>query len=684
MNPYHRKPGMLPKSPSVPDFHGSSRARNFNVEMKRNASPMLPSWVATKESMVPATRTKTNSPERPSNLRVDSTYLDDDGNLSFIDLYGDEVISRKIETNDENDNDNDPEQCDYEPLRNGNGMYMMDYPSCGSHIGFKSNTTLSNFNLDTTTTGTGTTTDNDTHAGTDKSEIVSHHYIPTQPKKLMDCKGLYDRYGFKKASNTISPNSYDQWWANYGPYCQRRNLKWRIFLEKHKIQSQNDNTIPTKFPERTEKLKRYVRKGIPANWRGNAWWYFARGDTLLSQNIGKYESLVKQVEAFTYQPKDKKHEKIYTNMEIIERDLNRTFPDNIYFQKEPGSDEEPEMISALRRVLVAFSIYNPKIGYCQSMNFLAGLLLLFLEEEKAFWMLVIITSRYLPGVHDVSLEGVNIDQGVLMLCIREYLPDIWKTIKSTCEATTYHDAFASKKSHFKNEFLFKLPPITLCTVSWFMSCFIGIVPIETTLRIWDCLFYEGSHFLFKISLAIFKICEHELLHKRHQGKLSGLSTPNLSGVKHSKHHGDDADIELFQLVQSLPKTLLDPNDLFERSIFKRIVNFNSLEQGEIDRCRKYVMNQRKKYKDFVDIMNKRDMDKVAEAPSIKTVGKSSTNSSKYNVSISSSEESIMTAEDLSDVLMRETYGFKRTLTNVSWNNIGLKGRVGQFRKKKDR
>ena len=32
-------------------------------------------------------------------------------------------------------------------------------------------------------------------------------------------------------------------------------------------------------------------------------------------------------------------------------------------------------IEALRRVLLAFSVHNPEVGYCQSINFLAG------EEE---------------------------------------------------------------------------------------------------------------------------------------------------------------------------------------------------------------------------------------------------------------------------------------------------------------
>lgn len=656
MDTPQRKPGLLAKSPSVPDFHGSTRVRNINFDMKRNASPMLPSWSPPQD----------NSPqEHPSRLRVESTYIDDDGSLSFIDLYGDEMMSRKTNINDDDDDD-------YIPINDE----CIDDPS-GSRIYSKSTVdTFSDSNPDfTTESSTRTESEN-----FESLVETVNHFVPTEPKILIDPNGIYDRYGFKKQSNAVSEMEYNSWWKEYAPYCHRRKLKWKIFLEKHKIQPQRSQAIPTRFPDRTEKLKRYVRKGIPGDWRGNAWWYFAKGDDLLKKNVGKYKSLVGQVEILIHSQNDEKYNKIYMDMEIIERDLNRTFPDNLYFQHNPDSSKEPGMISALRRILVAFSIYNPKIGYCQSMNFLAGLLLLFLEEEKAFWMLVIITSKYLPGVHDINLEGVNIDQGVLMLCIREYLPGIWKTIESTCETTALHNTIQSKKTQFKNEFLFKLPPITLSTVSWFMSCFIGIVPVETTLRIWDCLFYEGSHFLFKISLTIFKICEHELMRKRHQSRIPGISTPNLS--KNSKSDGEDEDIELFQLVQALPKKLLDPNDLFEKSIFKRIVNFNSLGQDDIDRCRKYVMNQRIRYKEFVDMMNRKQNEK---GPYINgTTAEKSTGSSRYDVSVSSSEESITSAKDLSDVLMHETYGFKRTLTNVSWNNIGLKSRVRQIGKKKGR
>jgi len=54
----------------------------------------------------------------------------------------------------------------------------------------------------------------------------------------------------------------------------------------------------------------------------------------------------------------------------------------------------------------------PRIGYCQSLNFLAGLLLLFLPEEKAFWMLYIMTQTHLPRTHEMNLEGSSVDQWV--------------------------------------------------------------------------------------------------------------------------------------------------------------------------------------------------------------------------------------------------------------------------------
>lgn len=442
-----------------------------------------------------------------------------------------------------------------------------------------------------------------------------------------------DRYGFKKESGNITLRQYNDWWREYSVYCIRRKKKWLQYFQKSGI-TIDEHEGPKRFPGKSDKLKRYVRKGIPAEWRGDAWWYFARGQEILNRNKDLYDALLMKMRSL----QDKPDSQQPSDWEIIERDLNRTFPDNVHFQRR-NAGQEPHMIQSLRRVLIAFSLYNPHIGYCQSMNFLAGLLLLFLDEEKSFWMLVIITSRYLPNVHNVNLEGVNIDQGVLMLELRQYLPEIWDLINSSSS----NNNLSNNRSGLKDEFLYKLPPVTLCTASWFMSCFVGVLPIETTLRIWDCLFYEDSHFLFKISLAIFKLAEPEMLKGKKKRGLYSLPGTN-SGRKnfinsnlslnHNSHNNnnnnnnsnkfsDDAEMEVFQVVQSFPKTLINPNELFEKAIFKRRVALNKLTQAEVDRNRKYVSAQRAKFKHYSEVRaNNKDS---------ATIVSSTTNNNNNNV-----------------------------------------------------
>lgn len=63
----------------------------------------------------------------------------------------------------------------------------------------------------------------------------------------------------------------------------------------------------------------------------------------------------------------------------IKKDLNRTFHTG-KFVTEDGQNE-------LKRVLTAIAYIRPEIGYCQGMNFVAGALLFFTnDEELAFWL----------------------------------------------------------------------------------------------------------------------------------------------------------------------------------------------------------------------------------------------------------------------------------------------------------
>lgn len=397
-----------------------------------------------------------------------------------------------------------------------------------------------------------------------------------------------DRYGFKKTSSVtgLTLDEYNEWFKLYSQYSQARKKKWLVLMKNNGLHvddsdtesfNNNNNNIPTRFPPRSDKVKKMIRRGIPPEWRGNAWFFYAGGYEKLSKNVGTYERIVKA----TYNVKTK-------DTEVIERDLNRTFPDNIYFNSsikgvfssletlQQEKEQETLLIKSLRRVLVAFAQHQPQIGYCQSLNFLAGLLLLFMEEEKAFWMLVILTERIIPKVHLANLEGVHTDQGVLMLCVKEYIPQLWQVLGKNFDGETLSE----------DKILSRLPPVTLVTSSWFMSVFVGILPIETTLRLWDILWYEGSKTIFRFSLTIFKMCLDSPEFNTKQNRRSG------SG---SGGGGESEQIELFQFMQNFPKKILDANLLVDLC-FKKIggYGFGSLSQDEINKCRAFVSKQREK------------------------------------------------------------------------------------------
>ncbi|KAF1826012.1 RabGAP/TBC [Dissoconium aciculare CBS 342.82] len=360
-----------------------------------------------------------------------------------------------------------------------------------------------------------------------------------------------DRYGFKKASHYVTVDQYDAWDIGYSEHISRRSKKWHALMRSYGLTTDP----PFRFPPKSDKIKRYVRKGIPPEFRGAAWFWYAGGPSFLAREKGLYQNLIDKVNNGHLGDTDREH---------IERDLNRTFPDNIRFKPDPVAspqldspnsssnvstmDAEPEtpIVQALRRVLQAFAVHNPSIGYCQSLNFIAGLLLLFLDadEEKAFVLLSIITSQHLPGTHGVALEGANVDIAVLMSCLKDSLPGVW---------TRLDDQGGSSNPAAD----LRLPTISLATTAWFMSLFVGTLPIEAVLRIWDCLFFEGSKTLFRVALAIFKTAEHAIL---------GVSDP----------------MEIFQLVQAVPRGLLDVNALLELCFRRRGGGFAGVSQGLIE------------------------------------------------------------------------------------------------------
>lgn len=396
----------------------------------------------------------------------------------------------------------------------------------------------------------------------DPSYMSTFPGAPDSPRGTLSSRGLKmapnpfarDRYGFKKATDKISVQQHDAWYTNYEQYVSRRRGKWVSLMEKQGLITIN----PVQFPEPSEKVRRYARKGYPPEWRGQMWWFYSGGQERLNKMKGVYARLLVHVRNGELNKDDR---------EAIERDLDRTFPDNVHFRPDPTlenpdgkTDEEPRIVQDLREVLQCFALNNPGIGYCQSLNFIAGLLLLFMKQdnERVFILLTIITQTHLPGAHARSLANTEVN--VLMMLIREYLPKVWASINDTDLINSGAGSHAHPDSKFQRQ-----PTVALSCTSWFMSLFVGVLPIEVVLRVWDAFLFEGPRALFRYALAIFKLGEPEI-RKFHPG-----------------------DGELFMTVQNLPRKCLDPNVLHDIAFVKK--GFGSLSQNVIDQKRQFWVQQ---------------------------------------------------------------------------------------------
>lgn len=158
----------------------------------------------------------------------------------------------------------------------------------------------------------------------------------------------------------------------------------------------------------------------------------------------------------------------------IEKDLPRTFPGH------PALDEDGR--NALRRLLTAYARHNPSVGYCQAMNFFAGLLLLLMPEENAFWTLTGIIDEYFDGYYSEKMVESQVDQLVFEDLVREFFPRL----------VTHFDKLGVQ--------------VAWVTGPWFLSIFVNILPWESVLRVWDVLLYQGNRtMLFRTALALMEL-----------------------------------------------------------------------------------------------------------------------------------------------------------------------------------
>ena len=93
-------------------------------------------------------------------------------------------------------------------------------------------------------------------------------------------------------------------------------------------------------------------------------------------------------------------------MHDIMKDLDRTFPTHPFFNKDKFGNIGQK---ALMNILQSFSVYNKKVGYCQSMNFVVGFILLMNggNEKEAFWLFASLTKTSNLTTDEPKMEGLR-------------------------------------------------------------------------------------------------------------------------------------------------------------------------------------------------------------------------------------------------------------------------------------
>ncbi|BFI04356.1 hypothetical protein MPTK1_1g12630 [Marchantia polymorpha subsp. ruderalis] len=277
-----------------------------------------------------------------------------------------------------------------------------------------------------------------------------------------------DRFGFLKPAGSpaeVSSKSTSKP-QNEREREERRLRKWRKMIGvggtdwKHYVR------------RKPHVVKRRIRKGIPDCLRGLVWQLISGSRDLLLMNQGVYEQLVV-------------FETSAAELDII-RDISRTFPSHVFFQQRHGPGQR-----SLYNVLKAYSVYDRDVGYVQGMGFLAGLLLLYMSEEDAFWLLVAL----LKGAVHAPMEGLYL-AGLPL--VQQYLFQFERLVR---------EQLPRLGAHFEEEIINP----SMYASQWFITVFSYSFPFSLELRIWDVFLYEGVKIVFRVGLALLKYCHDDLV-----------------------------------------------------------------------------------------------------------------------------------------------------------------------------
>ncbi|XP_078719712.1 USP6 N-terminal-like protein isoform X2 [Lampetra fluviatilis] len=270
----------------------------------------------------------------------------------------------------------------------------------------------------------------------------------------------------------------------------------------------------------TEKMARRVYKGLPLQLRGEIWSLLLELSSLKEEFSGLYEQMKQRARM------------VSPDVRQIDLDVNRTFRNHIMFRNRYGVKQQ-----ALFHVLAAYSMYNTEVGYCQGMSQIAALLLMYLNEEDAFWALVRLLSDNKHAMHGFFVPGFP-----KLMRFQEHHDLIMKRL------------LPKMKKHLDSQEIFT----NLYTTKWFFQCFLDRTPFTLTLRLWDIYMLDGERLLIAMAYTTLKLHKKRLMKMEMEGLVGFLQQSLNEDFLYEDHfvidqlHNNMAELRRNKLLQPPP------------------------------------------------------------------------------------------------------------------------------------
>ncbi|XP_063723779.1 EVI5-like protein [Symsagittifera roscoffensis] len=293
---------------------------------------------------------------------------------------------------------------------------------------------------------------------------------PENPQKL---KAKFDDFGFivfGRASTTSSDS------GDFKDKDQKRYKKMSAKLSKIKNKSPDSRLSMSEKIRSSKKFKKWSYKGFPLDLRDEIYSSLA-SSYCTNESSDVYETMV------SFGRKNS------TFIRQIDADIHRTLRKHSFYSERYSTKQKH-----LFNILVAYSVFNPQIGYCQGLNLIAAILLIYIKNEpKTFWAL-----------HWILVDPLNSHFGFMCPGFPKY----------QCFEDHFRNILRLQLNDVYENFELQNIPYSAFLPKWFFLLFLEALPFAESIRVFDIFMFRGQIALIPFAITIMQY------YRKHLAKLS--------------------------------------------------------------------------------------------------------------------------------------------------------------------